>query len=65
MASSYKSLGAYIDKPSKPLPSIASVKTAIPVFIGYTGKAVQNEAGDLLFKAWRTTGFFNTASIFC
>ena len=45
----YKTPGVYIDEVSKLPPSIASVETAIPAFIGYTQKADLKEPEDLRF----------------
>jgi uncharacterized protein len=44
----YKTPGIYIEANSKFPPSIVSVETAIPAFIGYTEKAQLKEPGDLL-----------------
>jgi phage tail sheath protein FI len=53
MASSYKTPGVYIEEiPTFP-PSVASVETAIPAFIGYTEKAAQHETDDLRLRPWR------------
>lgn len=49
----YKTPGVYIEEIPHLPPSIASVETAIPAFIGYTEKAQWKEAGDLLKKPWR------------
>lgn len=46
----YKTPGIYIEELAKFPPSIASVETAIPVFIGYTEKAQQKKPKDLLLK---------------
>lgn len=43
-----KTPGVYIDEVSKLPPSIASVETAIPAFIGYTEKAELKEPRDLV-----------------
>jgi phage tail sheath protein FI len=48
----YKTPGVYIEEISHLPPSIASVETAIPAFIGYTEKAQWKEADDLLNKPW-------------
>jgi phage tail sheath protein FI len=53
MASTYKTPGVYIEEIPKLPPSIASVETAIPAFIGYTEKAQWKEGNDLLNKPWR------------
>jgi phage tail sheath protein FI len=49
----YKTPGVYIEEIPHLPPSIASVETAIPAFIGYTEKAQWKEAGDLLKTPWR------------
>jgi uncharacterized protein len=48
----YKTPGVYIEEIPHLPPSIASVETAIPAFIGYTEKAQWKEPGDLLKKPW-------------
>lgn len=49
----YKTPGVYTEEIPHLPPSIASVETAIPAFIGYTEKAQWKEADDLLNKPWR------------
>ena len=49
----YKTPGVYIEEIPHLPPSIASVETAIPAFIGYTEKAQWKEVGDLLKTPWR------------
>jgi phage tail sheath protein FI len=49
----YKTPGVYIEEIPKLPPSIASVETAIPAFIGYTEKAQWKEPGDLKHKPKR------------
>ena len=49
----YKTPGVYIEEIPKLPPSIASVETAIPAFIGYTEKAQLKEPEDLLKKPRR------------
>lgn len=49
----YKTPGVYIEEIPHLPPSIASVETAIPAFIGYTEKAQWKEADDLINKPWR------------
>jgi len=49
----YKTPGVYIEEIPKLPPSIASVETAIPAFIGYTEKAQLKEPNDLLNKPRR------------
>ncbi len=53
MASTYKTPGVYIEEIPKLPPSIASVETAIPAFIGYTEKAQWKKEDDLINKPWR------------
>ncbi|RXK87851.1 phage tail protein [Chlorobaculum sp. 24CR] len=48
MATTYKTPGVYIEEIPKFPPSIAPVATAIPAFIGYTEKALEN--GESLFN---------------
>lgn len=55
----YKTPGVYIEEIPKLPPSIASVETAIPAFIGYTKKAQQKEPGDLLNKPKRITSMLD------
>jgi uncharacterized protein len=49
----YKTPGVYIEEIPKLPPSIASVETAIPAFIGYTEKAQWKAEKDLLNRPWR------------
>ena len=51
----YKTPGVYIEEIPKLPPSIASVETAIPAFIGYTEKAQLKEPADLLNRPKRIT----------
>ncbi|MBK9983948.1 MAG: phage tail sheath family protein [Saprospiraceae bacterium] len=51
--SEYKTPGVYIEEIPKLPPSIASVETAIPAFIGYTDKARLKEDNDLKLKPKR------------
>jgi phage tail sheath protein FI len=51
----YKTPGVYIEEIPKLPPSIASVETAIPAFIGYTKQAQLKEPGDLKLKPKRIT----------
>jgi len=53
MPADYKTPGVYIEEIPHLPPSIASVETAIPAFIGYTEKAKWKEDGDLIMKPWR------------
>ena len=49
----YKTPGVYIEEIPHLPPSIASVETAIPAFIGYTETAKWKEDSDLIMKPWR------------
>jgi phage tail sheath protein FI len=49
----YKTPGVYVEEIPKLPPSIASVETAIPAFIGYTEKAQWKEENDLRNRPWR------------
>lgn len=60
----YKTPGVYIEEIPKLPPSIASVETAIPAFIGYTEKAQLKEPGDLLNKAKRITSMLDYEQFF-
>lgn len=44
---SYKTPGVYVEEISVFPPSVAAVETAIPVFLGYTEKAVNSDGSDL------------------
>lgn len=60
----YKTPGVYIEEIPKLPPSIASVETAIPVFIGYTEKAQWKAADDLHNKPWRITSLLEYEQYF-
>ena len=60
----YKTPGVYIEEIPKLTPSIASVETAIPAFIGYTQKAQLKESSDLLLKPKRITSMLDYESYF-
>ncbi|HEY0067050.1 MAG TPA: hypothetical protein VGB46_06805, partial [Flavisolibacter sp.] len=60
----YKTPGVYIEEIPKLPPSIASVETAIPAFIGYTQKAQLKEPGDLLSKPRRITSMLEYEQYF-
>ena len=49
----YKTPGVYIEEIPHLPPSISSVETAIPSFVGYTEKAQWKQADDLLNVPWR------------
>jgi hypothetical protein len=49
----YSTPGVYVVEKSLFPPSVAQVETAVPAFIGYTEKATDIKADDLLFKAKR------------
>jgi uncharacterized protein len=53
MAATYKTPGVYVEEIPKFPPSVAPVATAIPAFIGYTEKAIDKVADDLLLKPKR------------
>lgn len=60
----YKTPGVYIEEISKLPPSIASVETAIPAFIGYTEKAQLKEPEDLLNKPRRISSMLQYEQYF-
>jgi uncharacterized protein len=60
----YKTPGVYIEEIPKLPPSIASVETAIPAFIGYTEKAQLKEPADLLSKPKRITSMLEYEQFF-
>jgi len=60
----YKTPGVYIEEIPKLPPSIASVETAIPAFIGYTEKAKWKEENDLRKKPWRITSMLEYETYF-
>jgi phage tail sheath protein FI len=53
MAATYKTPGVYVEEIPKFPPSVAPVATAIPAFIGYTEKAIDKAADDLILKPKR------------
>ncbi len=63
-AKEYKTPGVYIEEIPKLPPSIASVETAIPAFIGYTLKAQLKEEKDLLNKPKRITSMLEYEQFF-
>lgn len=60
----YKTPGVYIEEISKFPPSVAQVETAIPAFIGYTQKAQEKVANDLLFKPKRIVSMLEYVQYF-
>jgi len=60
----YKTPGVYIEEIPKLPPSIASVETAIPAFIGYTEKAQRKEPNDLHNKPHRITSMLEYEQFF-
>ncbi len=60
----YKTPGVYIEEIPKLPPSIASVETAIPAFIGYTQKAQLKEPGDLINKPKRISSMLQYEQYF-
>jgi phage tail sheath protein FI len=53
MATTYKTPGVYIEEIPQFPPSVAPVATAVPAFIGYTEKAIDAVADDLILKPKR------------
>ncbi len=64
MAATYTTPGVYLEEIPKFPPSIAPVATAIPVFIGYTEKAIETVAGDLHNKTKRITSLVEYENFF-
>ena len=64
MASAYKTPGVYIEEIPKFPPSVAPVETAIPAFIGYTEKAQQIVADDLLLRPTRIASLVDYEQFF-
>src|SRR4029078_10282442 len=60
----YKTPGVYIEEIPKLPPSIASVETAIPAFVGYTEKAIKKVADDLLMEPTRITSILEFEKYF-
>jgi phage tail sheath protein FI len=60
----YKTPGVYVEEIPKLPPSIASVETAIPGFIGYTEKAQWKEPDDLKNKPWRVSSLLEYEQYF-
>jgi uncharacterized protein len=60
----YKTPGVYIEEIPKLPPSIASVETAIPAFIGYTQIARLKEDNDLNLKPYRITSMLEYEQYF-
>jgi uncharacterized protein len=60
----YLTPGVYIEEIPKLPPSIASVETAIPVFIGYTQQAKWKEDGDLYLRPRRITSLLDYTTYF-
>ena len=53
MPTTYKTPGVYVEEIPKLPPSVAAVDTAIPAFIGYTQRATDEVADDLLLTPKR------------
>ncbi len=64
MATTYKTPGVYTEEITKFPPSIAAVETAIPAFIGYTEKAIDDDATDLTNKPKRIGSLVDYANYF-
>jgi len=62
--SEFKTPGVYIKEIPKLPPSIASVETAIPAFIGYTQTAILKVAGDLIRVPTRITSMMEYEKYF-
>lgn len=60
----YKTPGVYIEEIPKLPPSIAQVETAIPAFIGYTEKAVDDRGNPLLKEPKRITSLLEYERFF-
>src|SRR5690554_34891 len=60
----YKTPGVYIEEISKFPPSVAQVETAIPAFIGYTAKAEESVADDLLLRPKRIVSMLEYVQFF-
>src|SRR6476620_5572980 len=60
----YKTPGVYIEEIPKLPPSIASVETAIPAFIGYTEKATRKVDNDLNMIPTRITSLLDYEKYF-
>lgn len=60
----YKTPGVYIEEIQRLPPSIASVETAIPAFIGYTQKARRREDDDLRNVPFRITSMLEYEQYF-
>ncbi|MEP7229810.1 MAG: phage tail sheath C-terminal domain-containing protein [Ginsengibacter sp.] len=60
----YKTPGVYIEEIPKLPPSIASVETAIPAFIGYTARAREKTDGDLVNKGLRISSMLEYVQYF-
>jgi phage tail sheath protein FI len=62
----YKTPGVYIEEIPKLPPSIASVQTAIPAFIGYTQVApAEKEPGSSVSKPVKISSIFEYQQLFC
>lgn len=64
MANNYKTPGVYVEEIPNLPPSIASVETAIPVFIGYTQKAKLKKDDDLRNVPHRIRSIFDYKQFF-
>lgn len=64
MASTFKTPGVYVEEISLFPPSVAQVETAIPAFIGYTQKAQEKEADDLIGKPTEINSLLEYVELF-
>ena len=62
--STYKTPGVYIEEIPLFPPSVAQVETAIPAFIGYTQKALDNDGSQLTNKPTRITSLLEYETYF-
>lgn len=60
----YKTPGVYIEEISKFPPAVVAVETAIPAFIGYTQKAVDDKSTDLTNIPTRITSLLEFEQLF-
>lgn len=60
----YKTPGVYIEEIAKFPPSVASVATAIPAFIGYVDRVVQEDGSSLLNEAIRVSSLLEYEQLF-
>lgn len=64
MPTNYRTPGVYVEEKSTLAPSVASVATAVPAFIGYTGKAPRNEQNPNALIPTRITNLLEYEQLF-